>query len=150
MQTAPPTADQKATAHFGELATLIGYDLIVPDEGLRAGDGFELTLHFRADSTTPIDFTRFVQAYDPALGMAAQHDSLPQDGGNPTRSWLADEIIVDRVQLQVADDAQAGTYPVYIGFYDRVQDGTRLPVIDENGAQIPEAWYPVAEITVTP
>ena len=150
VQTAPPRPGHKATAHFGDLATLIGYDLTVPDEGLRAGDSFELTLHFRADSTTPVDYTRFVQAHNPALGMAAQYDSLPQDGGNPTWSWLENEIIVDRVQMQVADDAQAGTYPIYIGFYDRAQDGARLPVTDEDGTQTPESWYPVAEITVMP
>ena len=36
------------------------------------------------------------------------------------------------------------------GFYDRTQDGARLPVTDENGAQISESWFPVAEITVMP
>jgi hypothetical protein len=80
----------------------------------------------------------------------AQYDSLPQDGGNPTWSWLEDEIVVDHVQLQVADDAQPGSYPIYVGFYDRAENGARLPVTDGDGTLIPESWYPVAEITVAP
>ncbi len=150
VQPQPPAPAQKSTADFGDLATLIGYDLVLPETGLHPGDRFDLTLYFRANATTSVDYTRFVQAYDPGLGMAAQYDSLPQNGGNPTWSWLEDEIIVDHIQLQVSEDAQPGNYPIYIGFYDRAENGARLPVTDGDGTVIPESWHPVAEITVTP
>ena len=150
VQPQPPTPAKKVTADFGDLTTLIGYDLVLPETDLHPGERFDLTLHFRANTTTPVDYTRFVQVYDPALGMAAQYDSLPQNGGNPTWSWLEDEIVVDHVQLQIADDAQPGVYPIYVGFYDRAENGARLPVTDGNGTLIPESWYPVAEITVAP
>ena len=150
VQPQPPAPAQKSTAEFGDLATLIGYDLVLPETGLHPGDRFDLTLYFRANATTSADYTRFVQAYDPGLGMAAQYDSLPQNGGNPTWSWLEDEMIVDHIQLQVSEDAQPGNYPIYIGFYDRAENGARLSVTDGDGTVIPESWHPVAEITVTP
>jgi hypothetical protein len=148
VQPQPSSPTEKASAGFGDLATLIGYDLVLPETGLHPGTRFDLMLHFRADATTPVDYTRFVQVYDPGLGMAAQFDSPPQNGSNPTWSWLADEIIIDSIQLQVADDAQPGVYPLYIGFYDRAKNGARLPVTDGDATVIAESWYPVTEITV--
>ena len=50
VQTAPPAPAHKATAHFGELATLIGYDLIVPD------DGSSRRRQFRTHASFPGEF----------------------------------------------------------------------------------------------
>ncbi len=41
VQPQPPSPVEKADADFGELATLIGYDLIVPDDDLHLGENFE-------------------------------------------------------------------------------------------------------------
>ena len=60
------------SAQLGDLATLVGYDLALPETGLRAGSQISLTLYYRANSTTDLDLTRFTQLYNPESGMAAQ------------------------------------------------------------------------------
>jgi hypothetical protein len=78
----------EVSAQLGDLATLVGYDLTSPEAGLRAGSQFSLTLHYRASAVTDQNLTRFAQFYSPKLGMAAQQDSPPAQGGNPTWSWV--------------------------------------------------------------
>jgi len=49
--------------------------------------------------------------------------------------------------LQIAADAQPGAYDLYVGFYDAA-DGVRLPVQDQAGQPIPEAWLKLTTIQV--
>ena len=96
------------SAQLGDLATLVGYDLTLPQAGLRAGSQFSLTLYYRADVVTDQNLTRFAHFFNPELGMAAQQDSPPAQGRNPTWSWAPGEVIVDEVALTVAPEAQPG------------------------------------------
>ncbi|MEZ4865285.1 MAG: hypothetical protein R3C14_28505 [Caldilineaceae bacterium] len=143
-----PGAPQRALqARFGDIVELLGYT-IDGTQPLRAGDQVTLTLYYRVLASTKQNLTRFVQLYAPGPGMAAQQDSPPQQGGNPSWSWQPGEVIVDQVPLPIREDAAAGVYTVYIGFYDAA-DGQRLPVQDGTGATIPEAWAKLTELQIT-
>ncbi|MEZ4767597.1 MAG: 6-pyruvoyl-tetrahydropterin synthase-related protein [Caldilineales bacterium] len=137
------------SAHLGDLATLLGYDLALPEAGLRPGSRFDLTLYYQADSPTGQNLTQFAQLYNPDLGMAAQQDALPQDGANPTWAWAPGEIITDTRTLQVRADAEPGDYRLLVGLYDPA-DGTRLPVADAQGNPLPDGQITLTTLTVSP
>lgn len=143
-----PRPQHPLDIHFGDVATLAGYDLALPDAGLHPGDRFAVTLYFHSKGTTEQEYIRFIQLYAAERGMAAQFDSPPQGGGNPTWSWQPDEWIVDRVELQVSTETAPGTYTLYTGFYEAQAPSTRLPVTDAEGQPIPEAWFPIAGLEV--
>ena len=136
-------------ATFGEpieLAgiTLDGRPIVQPGETLTA------TIFYRASGATDIDYTRFLQLHDPALGMAAQADAMPQGGANPTTVWRPGEIIAETVTLPIAPDAAPGAYRLLLGFYDAANGGARLPARDRHGAPLPDDAVPLLEVTVAP
>ncbi len=141
------TPQQPLAAQFGDIAQFMGYTLQAPAGAIKAGTQLDLTLHYRSTGQTERNYTRFVQLYAPDLGMADQQDGPPQGGNNPTWAWLPDEVISDPVTLQIAADAQPGAYDLYVGFYDAA-DGVRLPVQDQAGQPIPEAWLKLTTIQV--
>ena len=135
-------------AQLGDLATLVGYDLALPEAGLRAGSQISVTLYYRANSMTDQNLTRFAQFYSPELGMAAQQDSPPAQGGNPTWSWAPGEIITDHVVLTVAPEAQPGSYELRVGLYDAAASGARLPAYDDKGHPLPDAQIVLTKLDV--
>ncbi len=130
-----PTPTHQAIAHFGDMASLLGYDLAGPAAGLQAGDHFSVTLYYRSEAATPVDYTRFLHLANAASNMAAQYDSPPQQGGNPTWSWVPGETIVDQVALQISPQASPGSYMLYLGFYDPRANGARMPVRGADGKE---------------
>jgi hypothetical protein len=134
--TKPPIV---RAARFDDGFRLLGYDLDIPREGLHPGTQFQVTLYYRSDAKTDKDYTRFFHLYNPDLGLAAQVDSPPQGGINPTWSWVPGETIVDTVTLQVAEDAPPGEYRLFTGFYDAQANGARLDVQDEAGQSLPDS-----------
>ncbi len=137
----------QVSARLGDLATLLGYDLALPQDGLRAGSPFSVTLYYQVDTATDQDLTQFVQLFNPDLGMAAQQDALPQDGANPTWAWLPGETVVDVRTLQVRDDAAPGDYRLMVGLYDAT-DGVRLSVADAEGTALPDGLLVLTTLTV--
>lgn len=141
-------------AQLGDLATLVGYmvasatELAVGDDlAVRAGDPLTLTLHWQSEAATATGYTRFIQIYHPELGMAAQFDSPPQAGANPTWAWVPGEVIVDTASLIIDTDAVPGDYGIYTGFYNP-EDGVRLPVHGADGVPDPANWVQVGTIVV--
>ncbi|MFN8442436.1 MAG: hypothetical protein U0175_16795 [Caldilineaceae bacterium] len=113
---------------LADMATLQGYSLTPEQTTVHTGDTFTITLFYQATSTGTKDFTRFVQLYDPASGMAGQSDAPPQDGANPTSAWVAGERIMDSVVLHIAEVAPAHSYQLLFGMYDK--DGVRVALTD--------------------
>ncbi len=136
------------TARFGDMAALLGYDLALPAAGLYPGEHFAITLYYRSEAATGVDYTRFLHVYNAASGMAAQFDSPPQKGANPTWSWTPGEVIVDRVDLQVAAAAKPGQYTVYLGFYDPKTGGARIQARDAEGKPFPDDRVHVTDIEI--
>ncbi|MDQ3248273.1 MAG: hypothetical protein M3Q45_03595, partial [Chloroflexota bacterium] len=149
IQQAARLPQQRQFARLGTTATLLGYDLDAPTP-LHAGDALTATLYYRSETATATDYTRFLHLHNVELGMAAQLDSLPQNGVNPTWTWLPGETIVDPVQLTVAANAVPGVYTLYVGFYDANANGARLPVQDEGGNRVLDDRMPLTEIIIQP
>ena len=119
---------------MGDFAALTGYDLSLPPT-LEPGTPFTLTLNYASLGPAPLDYIRFVQLYSPEHGIIAQIDTTPQNGINPTSTWVNDEIIVDEVELSVAHTAPAGSYQLLVGFYNPA-DGLRLPLFAADGQRL--------------
>ena len=141
----PPIA---RVAHFDDGFQLLGYDLALPEGGLYPESTFTVTLYFRSDATPTQDYTRFFHLYNPEFGVAAQADSTPQGGGNPTWSWVPGETVIDRVTLQVAASAAPGDYRLFTGFYDPNAGGVRLGVQDEAGQPLPDGGVVLQTVSV--
>ena len=58
--------------------------------------------------------------------MVRQVDAVPQGWTYPTDWWDANEIITDRLSIQV-DDLAPGRYELWLGFYNE-ESGERLPL----------------------
>ena len=138
----------KVAASFANLANFLGYDLAPPATTLKPGDTFTVTLYYQATTPTATDYTRFVHLYNPVLGMAAQFDSPPQQGANPTSAWVQNEVIADPVVLQIAPDAKSGSYQLQVGLYEA--NSTRLSVHNSSGKPLPDAQIKLTELEVTP
>jgi len=133
---------------LGEVATLRGYTLDAPAP-LTPGATFTVTLFYEAHGPAPVDYTQFLHLYDPALGMAAQRDQQPLDGGNPTTAWVAGETIAEPVVLTVAEDAAPGAYRLLFGWYDAQAGFARVPLTDARGEPLADNQAPLVEQTVT-
>jgi hypothetical protein len=123
-------AMQEVSANWGDRMLLLGYGL--DGDGFRPGERIELTLYYQALQEIDRRYTVFVHLLgpeNPASGIPlwAQDDSEPCHSFYPTSSWTAGEIIIDRVTLDVPDDAPPGVYSIGMGFYE-VWSGERLPV----------------------
>jgi hypothetical protein len=135
-------------ARFGNLASLLGYDLSLPPEGAQPGTRLVLTLYYRGVVPDSNNYTRFVHLYDAQLGMAGQSDSIPQAGLNPTWSWVNGEVIADRLELGIDAGARPGRYHVQVGFYDAEHSGARLPATDLAGHPLPDAQVDLLTVEV--
>ncbi len=138
------------TAHYGDFAELLGYDLLTPGETLHPGDALTLTVYYRSTAPTPVDYTQFFQLYAPGLGMAAQLDQPPLAGGNPTSTWTNGEVIADRVVLKVQPDAASGLYTLNTGFYNPNEGGARIGVSMADGTRYADDQVPLFQVQIEP
>jgi hypothetical protein len=121
---------------LGIAVHLLGYDLA--RTRATPGDAVPLTLYWRADGPTDVDYTVFVHLVGPDGRPHGQADHFPAGGAAPTTSWARGQVIVDEIALPVADDAPTGTYHVAVGMYDAASGG-RLPIVDAGGQSLPDA-----------
>jgi hypothetical protein len=113
--TPPPMADE-LYVRFGDVAVLIGYDLV---PGPHASDqSIPITLYWRAlEGATSVDYTIFTHVLDVDGHLIAQHDAPPVGGSRPTTSWLPGEIIADRHEMTFRE-TYTGQARVEVGLYD--------------------------------
>jgi hypothetical protein len=82
------------------------------------------------------DYTFFVHVFDPATEqIIAQIDSMPHAYSYPTSRWVAGEVVVDTLSLDLSD-APPGTYSVAVGWYDP-NTWDRLAAVAGNGQSLP-------------
>ena len=91
-----------------------------------------LTLYWRAQRPIDESYKVFNQSFYGDGVMVAQQDGFPVCGARGTWLWDPGELIVDRHEIVVKDDAPPGLYPLYTGLY--IQETLeRLDVLDEAG-----------------
>jgi hypothetical protein len=144
-----PTPQHEIKARIGEQINLLGYGLDPAETTLQPGQPLTVTLYFRTQAPVDEDLIRFVQLHSPEHGMAAQNDSQPAAGRNPTWAWKPGEVVVDEVVLTVAPDAAPGEYSLLLGFY-RPADGARLAARDQAGNAAPDQILVLSGVTVLP
>ena len=129
----PPAMLIRLDAQFGEVLSLLGYDLIV------GGTELEMTLHWQALERMDASYKFFVHLYDAENhDLVAQADVVPRDWTYPTSWWEAGEVVSDEVRLPL-DGVKRGAYDVAVGAYDP-ETGNRLPV--RGGESV--SWAPDA------
>lgn len=139
-----------AGARFGEMARLVRYDIhnqegrdVTSSFVVKAGTVLTLTSFFQVENPAPPALTRFVQMRDAANRIAAQADSEPQNGHNPTWAWVKGEIVQDITQLPVPAETPPGDYFIYTGFYEPSGNYPRLPVTNRQGERLPNDELPL-------
>ncbi len=132
-------------ATFADLGTLAGYQLTAPAATVTAGETITLTLIYHSNGPAPLDYTQFIQLYDPTRGIAGQIDRQPLAGGNPTSTWVTGETIVETVSFVTNADATPGRYRLQVGFYDPIS-GVRLPVTGADGTALPDQQVILTEL----
>jgi hypothetical protein len=87
-----------------------------------------LDLFWQADEPLAERYAVFVHLLDGEGRLVAQQDGEPVGGFRPTTTWLAGEVIHDRVGVLLPTDLAAGEYQLVVGMY-HPESGDRLPVI---------------------
>jgi hypothetical protein len=143
-----PTSNQiqnQLAARLGEGIHLLGYDLEATS--LHPGETVEFQLYWRSESVVDRDYAVFVHLMDGTGNLLAQDDGPPAGGNRPTSSWRAGELIVDRREFALPQDAPVGDYVISIGMYT-LATLERLPALGEDGQRLPQDRIDIAEISV--
>jgi hypothetical protein len=120
----PPALDVTREVTFGETLRLWGYNLSQTDDTLA------LTIAWGAAIDPDRDYTYFVHVYDPTTEhIVAQIDTMPGSYAYPTTRWVAGEVVVEEVALDLSG-VPSGTYRVALGWYDPAAD-TRLAAVED-------------------
>jgi hypothetical protein len=118
-----PDVQYPLEATFAGEIKLLGYTLAPEDEGR-----LRLDLVWQALATPADDYTVFVHVLNrDGTCCLWQQDVMPRQGAYPTSRWLADEVVVDRYFIELADNVEAGEYLLEVGLY-RAQTGRRLKI----------------------
>jgi hypothetical protein len=119
----------------GDGVRLLGYDLA--SEETQAGGIVDLTLYWQCVQEMDTSYTVFVHITDSEGKIVGQWDSIPQGGGLPTTTWVAEEVVVDAYNVPVALDASPGSYTLSVGMYDG-RTGERLAATGRDGHRLPD------------
>jgi len=120
---------QPASANFGNLIQLVGFDL----DTRRAWPGGRLpvTLYWRALATIPANYQVFTHL-ETASGPAAQADGVPVCWALPTNAWRPGQLIADQHAIALPPEIKPGSYPLVIGLY-LPDTFARLDMLDAAG-----------------
>jgi hypothetical protein len=91
-----------------------------------SGDTLSVSLIWSAPELVSDDYTVFVHLLADDGFLVAQHDGTPLIGTRPTTTWLPNEQLLDRYQLQIAETGFTGNGRLLIGMY-RPDTLERLP-----------------------
>ena len=133
----PPAVDVPVTGTFGEAVTLLGVRDVRVDSKTLA-----FTLIWRVQSPSDRPLIRFVHVLDGSGRLRGQVDSVPCQGGCPAFSWVAGEILLDRVTIALPSAPDVGKMQWVVGWYDAATL-QRLPAYDIREMRLPEDVLPL-------
>jgi hypothetical protein len=118
-----PTMEHAASADFGDVLRLLGYDL---DE---TSDGLQLVLHWQALQRMDESYKMFVHLQaEGSDEIVAQKDVIPRDWAYPTTWWEKGEVVSDEMGL-LLENVPPGGYRLWVGVYQPLT-GERLSIGD--------------------
>jgi hypothetical protein len=119
-------------AHDARLDYQVGEHIRLLDASLaRNGSEATLTLNWQATGRPQEDYTTFVHILEANGKLIGQADGPTLNGDYPTNWWSPNEIVIDERPLTLPPEADRVTMGLY-----RLADGTRLPVVDQNGQRV--------------
>ncbi len=123
-------------------------EALVPQYTFQPGDSVPVTLYWRTLQPLTKNYVIFTHLTTSATGTpAAQHDSEPGNGTNPTTGWTPGEIIIDPHQVTIPQGTAAGSYQLRVGLY--TAEG-RLKIIDSGHTQVAAESVFIVNIEVRP
>ncbi|MCJ7739092.1 MAG: glycosyltransferase family 39 protein [Anaerolineae bacterium] len=122
-----PSIAHPLNSTLGDSVELLGYS--ISTENLTPGDTLVLTLYWRTLSEMAEDYTVFTHIVGPDGSMSGQQDNAPAGGTYPTSLWVAREVVTDRYDIEIREEATTGMQRVEVGMYV-AENGIRLPVKD--------------------
>ncbi len=128
-----PLSVREESTRLGEEIELLAVE--TGDTEIRAGETLPVTLIWRALAPMDISYTVFVQVIDEAGTKAGQVDRIPCNGGCPTTTWRAGDLVGERYDLDIGLDTPPGRYRMITGMYDLVT-GENLPWLDAQGGSM--------------
>jgi hypothetical protein len=142
-----PDSEQPNTQQllFEDHIELIGYTL--DRRQARAGDSLTVTLYWQAQVAPGQNYKVFVHLVGEGEQRVAQHDSDPQNGAAPTRTWLPGQTVVDAHPLTIAPDTPPGAYRLLVGLYDGTT-GQRLRLLRNGDVSVQADFVTLAGVRV--
>jgi hypothetical protein len=125
-QFAAPVIDHSLDVRLGEGLALLGYDRL--QEKVHPGEDIGLRLYWKALAPSAANYKVFAHLLDDSGKLWGQHDDLPAYGSYPMTEWQVDEIVVDRIKIELDEDVPPGNYHIFVGMYDP-STGERLPLL---------------------
>lgn len=122
-----PAVEYRVDAAFPQIGTLLGYQL--PSAEADLSQPFAVHLVWRAETTSNISYTVFLQLIDDNGNVIAQSDMIPAGGTRPTTGWRSNEYIADEHLLQWNNRARSGSARLIVGLYD-ANTGERVRLMD--------------------
>lgn len=111
-----PEVDVPVDVVFPGAGTLVGVNL--PELPLSSQTPPDITLVWRAEATTELPYTVFMQLLSPGGVVVAQSDSQPSGGTRPTTGWVEGEYILDTHTLRFNVVDHTGSVTLVAGFYN--------------------------------
>ena len=145
--TPPPEITVPREANFADQLYLLGYDL--PQNQVRAGESFPLTLYWQAPPDKPpqAEFIQFNNLLDQSGTLRGGYDRQPLEYYN-TLLWAPGEVVVDGYAVPVDADAPPGEYFLDVGYYLVVgESAVNLPLVID-GQMTEERSVTIGPITV--
>ncbi|MGD8397363.1 MAG: phospholipid carrier-dependent glycosyltransferase [Anaerolineae bacterium] len=120
-----PAPQPEPRPELGGAVALAGVE--VARDRIGPGETLDVSLYWRGLTPMRTSYTIFVQLVDANGTKAGQVDRLPCGGACPTTAWHPGDVVGERYELAVRDDAAPGSYRLIAGMYD-LATGERLPV----------------------
>jgi hypothetical protein len=127
--SSPPSPSAPMHYRFGDMAELIGHDIVI-DEEKRL---IVYRLYWHVLKAAPVDYTVFAHLVAASGKMIADGDSQPFNGDYPTTQWRAGEQFVEERTLPLPQ--ASGNYRIFVGLY-QPPDDERLPVTNVDGQPV--------------
>ena len=95
-----------------------------------------LNFYWQGISETDLLYQVFLHVVDIQGNIVAQHDRVPGiRGKQPTTGWLANEVVLDPIEIALPAEMAAGQYTIRVGMY-LPPDGPRLFILNEQGEMV--------------
>jgi hypothetical protein len=124
-----PADVNQVFARFGDVS-LIGYS--VADRRYYPGEQVLVTLYWRVDAVSTLDYSLFVHATQADGSVIGKVDSYPGGGRLRTSTWQAGAIYADTYGLPLAAVDEASQMRLQVGWWN-FTTGERIQAVDGDG-----------------